>query len=1164
MQNINKNKRELNVITNNNIAQYVNKRKYKSTVNKYIRGTIKRIDQLEKILSALPDKKTVKSRKEKKNIATVANNNAVQNNVNVINNAVQNNINVINNNNDVVNVNQTENKKINVQISEIIDDNIKYYSKVNNENVNIFLKNQIEISNIKNFKQRILKSHNIRDKKKLLNILIEIKKDRHVKYNPEEETDAEFERKKKCHEYANFTDFLNTLKSFYAIHEKVKSDDVVENSDEIVKKFKEFLNNYEIPKFESEKKYFKIMKKRGVKNAAFLNFLTKDIFNEIKKFLLNHKNLSINIDAGNAYYNCNIHTINQLVNILNIDEHKDFSKFFAFSSGRDLYQNIVNDKDVLFKFEIVRFDDVLHNKKNKGGFFDYILKDGIDINLESLQIYNKEQWENAEHNKNCLIFALEKLGLSEDKIKSLSNYINDMQVNVSDLNKICEHINISINLILVNGDKKNIKYGKNNDELYNVVLLENHFFQLCNFDFTTYSIEHYNELKHVENFHEISRNFIKNNKVYYQRNKKTIDSYTLVRTMLKHKNEFFEPIPMKLFDNANIDFDERHDIIDDLTFYNSECRNVKINNNNNEIYNDENIIFFDAITNDNKIVIELHTCSLEGTYKNIKMRDDNDNTCYNFMRKLKNDTLLLTYSKENCIEFIKKMNNTSQISNDFICYKGSIKNYENVLINVKILNVKNFITQTNPKDYDALFNIKKYDNLASQMAHGFSLLRENFLNEFKINIFNHISINSLLKEYLNDNNCFNNVFELSGTPQNFINRCVIGPRCQTLNNDSHIIDNIISIDANSLYSSSINQLTGFLQGLPNVLNQEQLNYDFLKQQTYYYVKIHVREVNKKLTYPMYKENDDYTNDFVNKEIYADKNTLEDYINHHKIEFDILQGYYFNDGFNNKIVDINNILLQKRNENKENKDKELIYKLLLNSIYGMTLAKKSIANFKHITGKNNLDTYIARNNNNVYKYEEIGGCNDDKYKKYLVVEKKTLNNGKGSFNLVHIGCSILSGAKQIMNRVFTTAQDKNINIYYTDTDSIFIKKTDLNNLQNAYIEKYDKPLINKGFGFFKVEMNGNDYKAVFIAKKKYIMQNDKKDVDNDVNMKIRCAGLNSDDIIRHCDENNISAYDLFKQRVLSFDEIDIRTYSNKKTICKSNFELQDNENLYYKF
>jgi len=71
----------------------------------------------------------------------------------------------------------------------------------------------------------------------------------------------------------------------------------------------------------------------------------------------------------------------------------------------------------------------------------------------------------------------------------------------------------------------------------------------------------------------------------------------------------------------------------------------------------------------------------------------------------------------------------------------------------------------------------------------------------------------------------------------------------------------------------------------------------------------------------------------------DRFSLEDIIEFQGVSFEILRGYYFNEGFNNKVKEVIRYLFEKRLELKQEKNKaEMIYKLIMNSSYGRNLMK----------------------------------------------------------------------------------------------------------------------------------------------------------------------------------------------------------------------------------
>ena len=115
---------------------------------------------------------------------------------------------------------------------------------------------------------------------------------------------------------------------------------------------------------------------------------------------------------------------------------------------------------------------------------------------------------------------------------------------------------------------------------------------------------------------------------------------------------------------------------------------------------------------------------------------------------------------------------------------------------------------------------------------------------------------------------------------------------------------------------------GFLRGLPKVL--QNTSYDFLKEQDGYFIRVKIIRLNKHLDFPFAsKINEDgirdFTNDMSNEIIYIDKVGLEDLITFHEAEFEILDGYYFNEGRNNTINKVIQSLYDKRLKLKQDKN-----------------------------------------------------------------------------------------------------------------------------------------------------------------------------------------------------------------------------------------------------
>ena len=82
----------------------------------------------------------------------------------------------------------------------------------------------------------------------------------------------------------------------------------------------------------------------------------------------------------------------------------------------------------------------------------------------------------------------------------------------------------------------------------------------------------------------------------------------------------------------------------------------------------------------------------------------------------------------------------------------------------------------------------------------------------------------------------------------------------------------------------------------------------MKEQDGYFILIEIIKLNKHLDFPLTSKIDEdgiryFTNDMSNEIIYIDRVGLEDLITFHDAEFEILDGYYFNEGRNDTINNI---------------------------------------------------------------------------------------------------------------------------------------------------------------------------------------------------------------------------------------------------------------------
>lgn len=449
--------------------------------------------------------------------------------------------------------------------------------------------------------------------------------------------------------------------------------------------------------------------------------------------------------------------------------------------------------------------------------------------------------------------------------------------------------------------------------------------------------------------------------------------------------------------------------------------------------------------------------------------------------------------------------------------------------------------------YKGKIDIQEYSAIYCRMdckilKKCYSVFREWCLKDFNLDINNILTIPSLAERYFKNKGCFEGCYSLSGLPQLFISQAVVGGRTMMADNKKDMILNQIlnDFDAVSLYPSAMARIQGFLKGIPKVITN--LDYNQIKNYDGYFIQIKIIKVGIKRAFPLmsYKTDEgirDFNNEMEGKIMIVDKTTAEDLINFQNVEFEVLKGYYFNDGFNDKIVETIKYLFSKRKELKSRGNKsEVIYKLIMNSGYGKLITKPHDTKIKFFDKKKEFDVYISRNYNIVNNYVEYTKG------KYRVEINDTR---AGQYNYCHLGAEILSMSKRIMNEVICSAEDNDLKIYYQDTDSIHINDEDIVKLKTIYESKYNRQLIGKNMGQFHSDFSMKGYKnivstgLIMLGKKSYIdrLRGEDENGDYHYDYHIRLKGINNEAIkLKLKDYNNpFEMYEeLYKGKKIEFD------------------------------
>ena len=406
-----------------------------------------------------------------------------------------------------------------------------------------------------------------------------------------------------------------------------------------------------------------------------------------------------------------------------------------------------------------------------------------------------------------------------------------------------------------------------------------------------------------------------------------------------------------------------------------------------------------------------------------------------------------------------------------------------------------------------------------------------YLNELECNIDDYISSAQFADNYMKKNDVFEDVYMLSSTPRDFIMKSMVGGRTMCCENKKQYQEGIIDdFDAVSLYPSAMKRLGGYLKGIPRQIENNMKNMSFLNSCDGYFIRIKINKVNIHRKFPLISYiNEQGIRTWTNEPIdfvYCGKIALEDFIKFQGIEFDIIDGYYYNEGRNiNLSLTIDSLFEKRKIKKREHNKVEQIYKLIMNSAYGKTLMKafETDLKFKH---QGNIEEFIDKNYNMIKYFEEVE-CDGD-FKKYIVTMDKTINK---HFNNAPCGVEVLEMSKRIMNEVMCLAEDLGIDIYYQDTDSMHIRQEGIKVLAKEYALIYGRELIGKCMGQFHTDFDSNIIdgeiharKHIALGKKCYIDELFGKDKNgNDViDYHIRMKGVpNSSVLHKALNELNVN-------------------------------------------
>ena len=427
-------------------------------------------------------------------------------------------------------------------------------------------------------------------------------------------------------------------------------------------------------------------------------------------------------------------------------------------------------------------------------------------------------------------------------------------------------------------------------------------------------------------------------------------------------------------------------------------------------------------------------------------------------------------------------------------------------------------------------------------------------------LHNFVSISAVGYAFCKAYGCLDGCYEIAGKPQQFMLRCVSGGRTMTANNEKHLVGGRLQdFDAVSLYPSAMSIMPGIPKGIPKVITDVSKIWEY----DAFFIEINITSLKCKSPKPyqfglVFKKDPVtgskvFCNEPVNK-FYIDKRGLQDLMEFYDIEYNVIRGYYFDEGFNDKInefiIKLFNLRLQYKSESNP---LEKTIKLLLNSIYGKSILKPTPVENKCLN-KAALDKFIIRN----YHWIEEISSSPNVEKVFCRVIKPIDRH----FNCPQFGITVLSWSKHIMNRVMCTAEQNGIHIFYQDTDSMHLLEADVQLLSDVYREKYGQELIGKNLTQFHCDFDawkgavGEIHSELLIAigKKSYL--DVLVDEAGNTNYHVRLKGIPHIVMENYCRRNKTTLKDLF-MHLHAGHPVAFNILDGKKAFRKNKFFQQVN-------
>lgn len=852
-----------------------------------------------------------------------------------------------------------------------------------------------------------------------------------------------------------------------------------------------------------------------------------------------------NVNTGQIQtYTINQKFINSLFDSIT-EEYEDTP-----GSGTEMIEKFKEAEN--FDVEIERIPEVRERRRRNGEFYPYI--NLSDLDLSRYQIYKSEDELREKYKEICLINCfIESKIFQPYQIEFLKSILTCKKIPLTEMKNIAKLMDINIS---VRCDKYTFNYKSlSKSRCINLGLLEGHYFIIDDQEPNIFNI-----IKNLDK-RPIDLNYWFILDQGLKKQTQIIDFVEDVEDLQYDENsiklfEFQEKEKKTEITNVFFDFETYTDTRTNelIPFIVCWCADGS-----------ESVEYEILTIGEKSCFINRFLNKLSNKYKSIRLIAHNVNFDYKFMIRYFHVHLSEIINGGRIITGLymySKM--TIEIKDSYNLIQSPLKSFANIFrlemkkeaINYNIYNEINikkgyipyesFIDGMSESDIKIIDeNIKLWNCGTSKginiiryclrycvmdvkiLKQGYNIFKGWFIDAFNLDIDLFPTMASIAHFYLGREGCFKDIYYLSGKPQYFISKAIEGGRCMTAHNKKcksaygEILDDL---DANSLYPSAMYECGGFPKGKPKIIKRFEPD-----KYTYFVAKFRVLSVGKSRAFPVLSERNKegirmYKNEFV-APVYIDKVKYEDAIKYQDIKFSFICGYYWDEGTNNKVREVKRYMYDQRNQKKKEKNPiETTYKLMMNSAYGRSILGAPEYEIKYIRGTDKKNVFVKNH------YQKIINITQIDFKKQIF-KIKLVPCISQHFNMPHVGTLILSYSKRIMNRIMYMAEDHNIKIYYTDTDSIHLTLEGSKKLMSLCPD-----LIGSDLGQLKSEFTDGKHaiRSVFLGKKAYL------DVFRDGSTHIRMKGCGEEVIKYYCEQQKISVLNLYELLYLgfSFKNIDL--------------------------